>query len=331
MKESPEVEEIGTEEDIRKLLNLAGPRLQPPAGVEARVRAATLAAVESLPARNSETNSRWPALGLAVAATLMLGLMIGYLTSRPSSATGAGIIVFATGAYTVRGSEADDEQLPAGAIVRTSAGARLLIDLGEGRMLRMDRNASLTLHDSSEIWLHHGRVYVDSTEGVPLTVVAPNASITDIGTQFEVTVDDELLIVATREGVLNVVLGSNTLLSKAEPGMGEALKIDGLELLFREEIPTSGERWAWTQLARPQFNARERSIRDYLNWAARENGKRLRFATPLAEQQAELRILHATGDIDADVGTMQRVLATSAFETRAGEDHEIIVALKSDG
>ena len=331
MKENPDIEEIGTEECIRKLLKLAGPRLQPPADVEARVRAATLAAVESLPEQDTDSGSRWPSLGLAVAATLMLGLLIGYLTSQPSSETGVGVIAFATGAYTVRGSEADEELLPAGAIVRTSAGARLLIDLGDGRMLRMDRNSSLTLHDSSEIWLHRGRVYVDSTESAPLTVVAPNASISDIGTQFEVTVDDELLIVATREGMVNVVLGSDTLLSKAAPGSGEALKIDGLELLSRDEIPTSGERWSWTQLARPAFSARERSIRDYLNWAARENGKRLRFATPLAAQQAELRILHATGDIDADAGTMQRVLATSAFETLAGEDHEIIVALKSDG
>ena len=331
MRENPDVDEIGTEEDIRKLLNLAGPRMRPPADVEARVRAATLAAVESLPVQEADSRARWPSLGLAVAATLMLGLLVGYLTSRSAAESGAGVIAFATGAYIVRGAEADDENLPAGAIVRTSASARLLIDLGEGRMIRVDRNASLTLHDSSEIWLHRGRVYVDSTDGAPFTVVAPNASITDIGTQFEVTVDDELLIVATREGVVNVALGSETLLSQAEPGLGEALNIDGLELLSRVGIPTTGERWAWTQLARPEFSARARSIKDYLNWAARENGKQLRFATPLAKQQAALRILHATGDIDADAGTLQRVLATSAFETRAGEDHEIIVALKADG
>jgi len=331
MKKDPDFDEIGTEDDIRTLLNLAGPRLQPPADVEARVRAVTLAAVESLPGQEADRKSRRPRLGYAVAATLMLGLLVGYLTSWSGSESGAGAIAFATGAYTVRGSEADGELLSAGAIVRTSANARLLIDLGQGRMLRMDRNASLTLHDSSEVWLHRGRVYVDSTEGRSLTIVAPNASISDVGTQFEVSVDDEQLVVATREGVVNVVLGSETLLSKAEPGVGEALKIDGLELLSRKRIPTSGERWAWTQLARPQFSARARSIMEYLSWVARENGQRLRFTTPLAEQQAGLRILHSTGDIDADVATMQRVLATSAFETRAGEDHEIIVALKSDG
>ena len=72
-------------------------------------------------------------------------------------------------------------------------------------------------------------------------------------------------------------------------------------------------------------------MRDYLEWAAREEGRHLRFSTPLAAQQAALRTLHATGEIDAGVGTLARVLATSAFELAPGEAYEIVVALRSEG
>ena len=321
------------DDDIRMLLSVAGPRLQPPADVQARVRAATLAAVEALPeeARTDEPDARstrWARIVLPAAAALLLAVLGGYRMFPVSAPADAGTILYASGAYTVRGTEASGNAVSAGSIVRTSASGRLLIDLGSERAVRMDHSAALTLHSRSEIWLHRGRIYVDSRGREPVTVVTQNASITDVGTQFEVSVDQEELVVATREGIVDVNLGNETIRSRAEPGTGEALRIDGLSLVSRSGIPTTGERWAWTQLARPLFNAQDRSIRDYLEWAAREEGKILRFSTRLAAQQAELRTLHATGEIDADAATLDRVLATSAFETVQGDADEIVVALR---
>ena len=256
--------DIGSEEDIRKLLMLAGPRRQPPADLEARIRAATMAAVADLPEPERSEPRRWFSARLPVAAAVLVSLLAGYFLLPGSDAPSAASIVFTSGGYTVRGSDAGGDSLAAGAIVRTSSSGRMLIDLGDERSLRLDRNTSLTLHDDSEIWLHRGRVYVDSAGGTQLTVVTPNASISDIGTQFEVSVDDELLHVATREGSVSVRVGSEEILSRAEPGTGESLQIDGLELLARTEISTSGKRWEWTQLARPLFDAKNRSISDYL-------------------------------------------------------------------
>ncbi len=320
-----------SEEDIRTLLSVAGPRRQPPADVEARVRAATMAVVETLPPPESEVASWWSLPRLSVAAMLVIGLSAGFFLIPRSAVPPAGVIAFTSGAYTVRGSDSSGDTLTAGAIIRTSASGRMLIDLGEQRSVRLDRNASMTLHDSSEIWLHRGRIYVDSNGGSGVTVVTENASIVDIGTQFEVSVDDESLVVATREGTVRIALGVEEFVSKAEPGQGETLKIDGLELVNRASTPTTGSRWAWTQLARPLFDVQGRSLREYLEWAAREEGKRLRFSTPLAAQQADLRTLHATGEVDAEADTVKRVLATSAFELVPGKEHEIIVALRSAG
>lgn len=317
----------GSEEDIRALLSVAGPRRQPPPDMEARVRAATMAAVESLP--EPQPSSGWSLPKTTIAAMMVLGVLAGLFLIPGAEVPPAGTIVFTTGAYTVRGSDAGDGVLAAGAIVRTSSSGRMLIDLGRDRTVRMDGNASLTLHNGSEIWLHRGRIYVDSLSRRSVTVVTPSASITDIGTQFEVTVDSESLVVATREGKVHVTLGAQEFLSEAGPGVGETLKIDGLQLLQREPMSTMGDRWAWTQLARPLFDVQGRSVREYLEWAAREEGRRLRFSTPLAAQQAQLRTLHATGEIDAGEGTVAHVLATSAFELAPGENYEIVVALRS--
>ena len=343
MTDTPSSENTAADDDIRMLLSLAGPRLQPPEDVEARIRAATLAAAAALSEAKlpevkraaqgtRQTTGREPVRWLTrlpLAAALLLALLVGYQLLPESGAPEAGTIAYASGAYTVRGTEASGDAVTAGSIVRTSASGRLLIDLGDDRAVRMDHNASLTLHSRSEIWLHRGRIYVDARGRKGVTVVTENASITDVGTQFEVSVEQETLVVATREGIVDVTLGGDTLRSRARPGTGEALRIDGLDLVSRSDIPTSGERWAWTQLARPLFNAGNRSLRDYLEWAAREEGMTLRFSTPLAEQQAELRTLHATGEIDSDAATLAGVLATSAFETIPGGEDEILVAIRT--
>jgi len=263
----------------------------------------------------------------ALAASLLLALAVGWVMVRKDAPLPAGEIRFATGGYTVRGSEGDGTGLLPGSIVRTSSEGRLLIDLGGHRDLRVDHATSLTLRSASEIWLHDGRIYVDAAGRDGLVVVTPNASITDTGTQFEVVVSRERLDVTTREGAIEVELGGHRIRSQASPGRGEALVIDGLSLLETSSVPTSGERWAWTQASRPQFSVAGRSVREYLVWAARESGLVLAFSSPLSEQQAGLRRLGGSGEVDADPDSVARVLAATAFEPRPGAEHELVVGL----
>jgi len=250
---------------------------------------------------------------------------------RKDASLPAGEIRYATGGYTVRGSERDAAALLPGSIVRTSSEGRLLIDLGGHRDLRVDQGTSLTLHSASEIWLHDGRIYVDAAGRDGLVVVTPNASITDTGTQFEVAVSRERLDVTTREGAVEVELGGRRIRSQASPGRGEALVIDGLALMETGTVPTSGERWAWTQVSRPRFSVAGHSVQEYLSWAARESGLVLVFSTPLSEQQAGLRRLGGSGEVDADPDSVARVLAATAFELRPGADHELVVGLVAAG
>ncbi len=317
------------DEDIRKLLLLSGPRLQPPAALEDRVRAATMAAVADLPDPESEQRSRQAFKHLIpLAALLVVTALAGVLMLPASNTDVAGEITFATGGYTVRGSDEPGNRIAAGAIVRTSGSGRLLIDLKEERTLRMDHNARLTLRGPSEVWLHAGRIFLDSRGGSPITVVTPNASIRDVGTQFEVLVEGESLEVATREGTVDVSLWDRSIRSSAAPDAGEVLEFSGLSLVSRSAVTPNAPRWAWISQARPLFAVQGRTLREYLEWHAREAGYALRFHSPLVAQQASLRTLGGRGEVDADPATLHRVLAGTPFTTLPGEEYEIVVGLK---
>ena len=313
--------------DVRQLLEIAGPRLQPPAAMEARIRAATLEVWESLPEPRPTVRSRGL---LAVAAMIVVALVGGYLLIPASMPDPAGEIEFASGAYTVRGSGDDADRLLPGSIIQTSLEGRLLIALPGAPRLRLDHSTSLTLHSSSEVWLHSGRIYLDTHEGEPVRVVTPFAAVTDVGTQFEVVVQGESLVVATREGSVDVLLADRVIRSKAIAGQGEEVAIEGLVVLSRESIATTGGRWTWTQGARPLFEMRDRSIHEYLAWASRETGRTLTYASDLVRQQASLRRFLGQAEVDADPRSIDMALASANLGRIEGQKHELVVGFRSD-
>ena len=314
--------------DIQRLLEFAGPRVQPPDDVAARVHAATMAAVDALPDRRAGSHSRrnW-----AVAATILLVAGVGYLL-MPFASREAPVaeILYATGGYTIRGSDSGSTLLQPGAIVQTSKGGRLFVGLGDSRTLRIDHGASLTVHSAAEIWLHSGRIYVDARGGQSVRVVTPFASVTDLGTLFEVTVSGESLVIAIREGRVDVQLGDRQVRSEARDGLGEELVIDGLALSSRTAVPTVDERWQWTQQSRPLFGVAGRSVHQYLEWAARESGRALRYRSQLARQQSALRRLSGKGEVDADSGSVGRLLRTTSFAEFDSIPHELLVGLQQE-
>jgi hypothetical protein len=125
-----------------------------------------------------------------------------------------------------------------------------------------------------------------------------------------------------------VELGASTLQASAHQGQGELLTIDGLVLRARTRIATTGERWQWTQESRPRFSVQDRSVAAYLEWAARESGRVLRYATPIAEQQAALRRLGGRGAVQADADSVARVLSATSFHALDGAPHELVIALR---
>lgn len=322
-------DEMAADNDIRLLLELAGPRVNPPVDVEARVRDATMDAWEAMA---KPSRLQHPIFRVALAASILVALIAGFLGSNLSGVNDSYVaeIVFASGGYSVRNADsAESPKINGGSIVQTSSEGRLLLAMAQCATVRVDQKTSLTLHASSEIWLHSGRIYVDSgDDDCAVQVMTSYATITDVGTQFEVTAQGEHLRVAIREGQIELKLGEKRHQAKATPGKGEVLQIEGLEVISRATLSTLDEQWQWTQLSRPKFNLDLDGVTvyDYLKWAARESGRTLKFASPSVRQQAATH--KASGLVDPQ--EVDQFLSTDKnFQRLEGLPHELIIGFRS--
>lgn len=287
-----------TDDDLQKLLRAAGPRSEPPTEVRERVRAATLDAWEALPEKRPQRPRTLPfALAASVFAAFVLGFI--YLKEPAPGISPVGEIVFASGAYSVRGGdELAPPQIAPGAMVGTSAEGHLFVALSDAISVRFDSSTRATLHDGAEIWLHQGRLYIDANEGQAGSVriiTDDGATITDVGTIFEVEAHAETVTIVVREGAVDVAAGVNQASAEASAGKGEALAIVGLDIERRGTVATTAARWNWVEATRPPFDAAGRKVYDFLAWAARETGRELVFEGDAVEQQARLAPLVAKG------------------------------------
>ena len=317
-----------SDKDVRKLLELAGPRAEPPAALRGRVHAHVLHAWQDLPEYKPAKHRPWA--GYALAASILVAF-VGYLfvtQPQPTGTTHVAEVIYATGAYTVRGSATGATFIDAGSMVRTSDEARLFVQMGPATTVRFDTATRATIHDQSEIWLHDGTLYIDADgSSLPMRIVTPDAVITDIGTLFEVRLDEQL-VVAVREGSVIIGFDVNSTEVHAANGMGEVVTIRGLEEISREQVATTDQRWDWIHLSHPQYTPEGHTVFEFVRWAARESGRTLSFETPLVEQQSRGAPLYGTGKagpVDVDL-----VLETTRYRTVPGDLFELVIDFAPD-
>ncbi len=312
-----------SDKDVRRLLELVGPRSEPPAALRERVHAHVLQTWQDLP-EHAPTERR-PWAGYAIAASLVAAL-VGYFSFMQLTAPGnthVAEVIHTTGAYTVRGSATGAKYIDAGSMVRTSGEGRLFVQMASGVTVRFDTETRATIHGQSEIWLFEGGLYIDA-DGADqqMRVVAGDVDITDIGTLFEVRLAEEL-VVAVREGRVEIAFDVNSAQAHASDGMGEVVTMRGLKEISREQVATTDLRWDWIHLSHPQYTPEGHTVFEFVRWAARESGRTLRFDTPLVEQQSRGSPLHgmaAAAPVDVDF-----VLETTNYRAVQGDPFELVI------
>ncbi|MDA1075293.1 MAG: FecR family protein [Proteobacteria bacterium] len=326
-----------SDQDIQRLFAVAGARRRPPEDMASRVHEATMEAWLALPDQIEpelpEREAWRTVMPFALAATLLLVTFIGWgILRQPAPVVSeVGQIAFASGAYTVRGSE--HLVLPAlgtGALINTSAQGRMLIYLTPVTHLRLGPDTSITLHNNGEIWLHAGRVYIDERGGAQVKVITPwGVGITDIGTRFEVRHENDTLEVAVREGAIDVALPSQTIGARAQAGTGVLLHITADMSVERNQLSTVDERWNWIQQSYPPFELNHGTVHDFVNWAAQETGLELRFENQLVEQQALTATTLRGPAIYATDLTKNQIAAiletTRSFRVLPGDEHVLVI------
>lgn len=263
------------DDTVSTLMNLAGPRVEIPAALEERVHARVREQWQG--ATRKRKTARWM-VSAALAATVLIVVSFG--TRAPQEiAPLIGTVAFAVGSSDFNGTSLTvGTPVRAGDTLATDAASGVTITLAGDVSLRIADNSIVRLDASDEIALLQGQVYADSGERIyrdrHLAVVTPDGTATDIGTQFSVSYEGQRMSVAVREGRVDVV-HDNTAFSAAA---GDTLTLEpGSDAVIGRVLP-SDPSWNWAVALAPEFDTTNRSLMDFLKWAARETGKTLVFS-----------------------------------------------------
>src|SRR5688572_3341265 len=257
-------EKTNGEDALAELLRIAGPRPKVAEDVKARVRATVHAEWAREVTRRRRT--RIVTIASALAAAAVLG---GVLLFRPVPTI---------------------TPLPQTGTTIETAGESTSIDWG-GASLRLDHDTHIRLESDRVAVVTSGAVYYSSNgDSAGVEIRTPFGSVRDIGTQFEVRVDDTSLRVRVREGRVDL---RGTIADAGTELIATAATIE------TRVITRSGPEWAWAERAAPPVVIEGMTLGDVVGLAAREKGleidwradagaraKRLHGQTPLSPEEA---------------------------------------------
>ena len=287
-------------DDVATLVRLAGRRQAVPQERAERVRAAAEAQWRHEVRRRSRKRIVWIGVGLAAAASLILAIAIQVLTVRNGTPLGPGATIRVEsligpawirsagdgGTLRSRALEVGDE-VPLESMLTTDDQGRAAILLASGHSVRLDGTTSIRLLDAASIALDEGAIYVDSgleaRSATPLDVHTPLGLIREIGTQFEIRLEDDSVRVRLREGA--VIVQHDEQVHEVRVGTELALDPDGS--VTRRELSPHGPEWEWIVDITPTLELEGRTARSFLDWVARERGWTLAFADEAVARSAD--------------------------------------------
>jgi ferric-dicitrate binding protein FerR (iron transport regulator) len=323
----------GRDEDdettVAALLRAAGPRERPPADAEAAVRAAVHAEWSAtVAARGGARRRRWAAAMLA-AASAAVAVGVGLLSPVPRTPVAdptVATVVSARDLRTSAGPVAAGAPLARETLLVAAPGGGAVLAWNGGAQLRVAGGSELRLGENRVV-LERGAVYLDgdATRVAPF-VETSQGLVRHLGTRYAVRVIDDGLRIDVRDGRVAFDGGAGAVVATA----GERLAVDGRGVAVRSPVPTYGADWAWSDALAPGFEIDGRRLAEFVEWAARESGRRVRYATPAAGSAAgELVLKGSIEGLPPDLA-LRAVLATTRFESRT-DGAELVVDLRDAG
>ena len=192
-----------------------------------------------------------------------------------------------------------------------------LVALSVGGSARVAPGSTFRAEREGEVTLQDGRIYFDFPPGAkPLTLKTSVGVIEHLGTQFEVLASDDRLRVRVREGKVLVVREERV----------ETVE-QGTELLFagtyppaRRSIPAYGPEWSWVESVAPDFDIENRPLNEFLEWVARETGRRITFSDTQTRDVAMRARLHGSVRGIRPLEALDIVLRTTSLRYEVRDD-----------
>lgn len=351
MRSSGEGSAVG-EEETRQLLQSAGRRqavaAEDLAMIKAAARVEWRAMVEQKEARRPGFRVLLP---VALAASLVLVLAVGWwmtVKKAPATLDHVASVELLIGEIRAQGplewereaipQLAIGDSVPAGAELTTigeldGQPALMALRLSGGQSVRLDTGTKVRFVSSRRLELERGAVYVDSEATAAgagaVEVVTAFGTVQEIGTQFEVRVDDgeaATLRLRVREGTVSLLQGD----ASHSVATGEELTFHHDGSVARGTVERHGSAWKWILAAAPSLDIEGQTLRSYLEWVSRETGWRVRYADPALAESAATIELHGTIEGLAPDESASVVLPGSGLDYRV-ESGTLLVTRPSNG
>ena len=276
---------LAEEDEVRRLLEEAGPRAEVPPDALAEIKTAFRSAWrEEVQRRQARRFLRVDRRFFALAASIVAVVGIGWWlwSYRPSADPGLAARVESTsGVVESQGARlAGGEEVLAGAEIETAAepAGRAALRLAGGPSLRLDAGTRVRLVSASRIELDRGAVYLDSGGAAPQAVAVrtPLGVVREAGTQFEVRLlgTGSALRVRVREGAVHIERGTASY--PAAAGIELILHAGGA--VTRRPLASHGSPWTWVLEAAPPLEIEGLTLQQFLDRVARETGWTIRYA-----------------------------------------------------
>ncbi len=321
----------GEEASLAALLREAGPRAEPPPEVARQIRAvveaewrAVVAARQPRPVVRSPAR-RWPAMAMAASvAVAAIGAWFALpMLNQPAAPLAT--LSRVSGAVEA-GSDGDwqpavvRQALGAGQEIVTGPQGRAALRLRDGVSLRLDTDTRIALLTPERIRIERGAVYLDagqrSVAADPLVLESRFGSTRHLGTQYELRVTADQMLVSVREG--RVEVAGPRVAEQAKAGEQLLLKADGS--LQRATIGRTAALWDWTQEVTPPFAIEQRTLPEFLVWISRETGRDLQYASPdLQSSAAEIVLRGSIAGLRPDAA-LAAVMATTPLAYTADRE-----------
>jgi ferric-dicitrate binding protein FerR (iron transport regulator) len=187
-----------------------------------------------------------------------------------------------------------------------------LVSLSGGGNLRLARATSIELKAENAISLERGELYVDIPPGSHASdafrVVTDAGEFRHEGTQFAVAIVEGQTRLRVREGRVLWRAGR----ADSSVDAGTEVIIDRNGKATRRSIPTAGRDWAWMESMTPEVAIENRPLIEFLEWFARETGRKLVIDDAARTQAASI---HMHGNVQGLTVTeaLSAVMATTTL------------------
>jgi ferric-dicitrate binding protein FerR (iron transport regulator) len=308
------------DQDLERVLKSAGLREKPPADVERAVREHLHAEWRSVVAERSRRSRR--RFSLAMAASIVAAAVAVWALAPRLAEPGAAVatVALATGDVRVTSGWFDGwhgvaggQPLLEGQTLETGARGRSALALPGGISARVDQGSRMVIAATDRLVLERGTLYVDSgsAPAAPLDVVTPAGTVSHIGTQYEVRLLDSGVRLSVREGTIEWRSSRGGI---ERSGSGEQLTITDDGRIERASVPAYGAAWNWTLEVAPTIDIEDLPLTQFLEWAARETGRALAYASPAAEAEAAGIVVHGSIAGLTPAEALDAVLATTRVQ-----------------